>query len=260
MSAPDAISYEVDLTQLAPGATRAGAGFAPLHLAKVSEKDLRALLLAAEALAPQVSYPLAPELRITAPAGKFVVMLKEGHLRFVSWVAAKSAANISSVDQMLAFIRGDTVGGDADEVWSAASAGRQPLTGGKRLGLLALLVLVVVGVNYFTVSQARKPPGNFLPEFRLLDPEPADRLLARVAGNYETGSAPGDRRLQIGPKGAVTWIKFGRARSTVEIRTFTAQAAESVGAQAVLTSRQSLIKIKDSSVILFGDTYVRVLN
>lgn len=262
MSAPEPVVYEVDLVQLTPDATNAGVELPPHHLDHVTEDSLRKLLTAAAVLAPQVTYPLAPEIRITAPTGKFLAPLKEGRLRFVSWAAAaKSLGHEPTVDQMLSIIRGDVPDEDAGSTYYASSrGGGSRLTGGKRIAAIVGLLLVVLAVNAFTVTQAKKPPGNFLPAYHVMETAPGDRVLASVAGNYETGAAPGDRQLQIGANGSVVWIKFGPGRSVREQKTFTLRPVEVNGAPALLTSKQGLIKIKDpATLILFGDTYVRIL-
>ena len=262
MTQPASAAYDVALIHLAPDAKRAGMDYAPTERRGVPDGELRALLLAAAVVAPGVSYPLVPEIRITAPTGKFVVRLKDGRLRFVSWSSPKSSVVEPTVDEIIAIICGEIEEGAGRREAGAPAAGAGGgLMGWKRILAIAGLVVLVVGVNAFTVMRDKRPPGNFLPPYRLLEPEPAGRLLTSVAGNYETGRAAGDRRLQISRDGAVRWIKFGADRAVAEEKTFTVQAAESNGAKALLTSRKSLIRIKDaSSLVLFGDTYVRVLN
>lgn len=256
------MTYDVTLVQLTPDAKKAGADYPTTGRAGVHEKELRTLLFAAEILAPTVTYPLAPEIRVAAATGKYVIRLKDGRLRFVSWSTAKSSVVEPSVEEMLAIIRGEVLehgaGSGAGTSYSAAGRGS---SGAKPVMLIGMLAALVVGLNAFTILHDRKPPGNFLPSFRLIEPEPAGRVLASVVGNYETGRAPGDRRLQIGKDGAVRWIKFGANQTVAEEKTFTVQAADTNGVKALLTSRQSMITIKDSStLVLFGDTYSRVLN
>jgi hypothetical protein len=262
MSKPATPTYAVTLFQLAPDAKKAGGEFAAAERAAVGEKELRALLLAAAALAPKVTYPLAPEIRITAPSGKFVIRVKDGQLRFVSWSSAKSSVVEPSIDEMLAIIRGELVeGGIRGDTRAQEPGEKSILKGWMRIAAIYLLVFVVVGLNVLTIMRDKRPPRSFLPEFRLIEPEPASRVLASVAGNYETGRTAGSRRLQINRDGTVRWIKFGPERSVAEEKTLKVRAAESNGAKTLLTDRQSMINIKDpSTVVLFGDTYVRVLN
>lgn len=263
MSKPAPGAYTLTFFQLSPDGRKAGGNFATEERTGVTDKELRAILLAAAAVAPGVTYPLAPEIRITAPAGKFVVRLKDGGLRFVSWATAHSMVAEPNVEEMLTIIRGETLDIPSSRAPRAEKeeAGGGILKGWMRVAAIYVLVVVILGVNVFTIMNDRKPPGNFLPAHRLVEAEPATRLLTDVAGNYETGRAPGDRRLQINRDGSVRWIKFGPANKVVEEKTFTVKAAEANGTKALLTNKQSMISIKDpSTVILFGDTYVRVMN
>ncbi len=260
MSSSAVMVYDVTLNQLSPDARKAGLEFSATTRAGLTRKELRALLKAAADTATTVGYPLTPELRVVAPTGNYVIQMKEGRLNFVSWASLNSRGGIPTPDQMLEIITGEIVEGDTGlpEI-EAPVRGEGGSKNWKRAALAVLLVAVVVGVNAITFLQAKKPPGNFLPSYTLLEAGPAERVFAGVAGNYETGGQPGDRRLQIASNGAVQWLKFGADRAVAERREFTTQAVEVAGAPALLTSRQSVIKIKDpTTVTLFGDTYVRV--
>ena len=115
--------------------------------------------------------------------------------------------------------------------------------------------LIVVGAE---IEVTRKKLQSLVLSL-LLDPEPGKRLVENLAGSYETGASPGDRRLEIASDGKIVWIKFGPDRSTAEKREMTSQAATTGGFDALFTSRKSIIKVRDrASLVLFGDTYVRV--
>jgi len=259
MSAPAVPVYDVTLSQLSLDARKAGLDFPASTRAGLTRKELRALLKAAADTATTVGYPLTPELRVAAPTGNYVIQMKESRLNFVSWASLNSRGGIPTVDQMLEIITGQVVEGDTGLPETEAPVRGGNSKNGKRAALAVLLVAVVIGVNAITFLQAKKPPGNFLPRYTLLEGGPAERVFAGVTGNYETGGQPGDRRLQIASNGAVQWLKFGADRAVAERREFTTQAVEVAGAPALLTSRQSVIKIKDpTTVTLFGDTYARV--
>jgi hypothetical protein len=260
MSAP-LVTFTVGLKHLAPDGRKAGVEFNETERTGVEARELRQLLRAAEALAPSVSYPLVPEIRISAPTGRSVVQLKDGRLNFISWSSATSRGGNPTADQIVAIISGEEVEDDAHPAGSAA-----PTTGGRsnkanRWLIGGLCGIIIIGANAYTVFNYRKPPGNLLPEYRLLDAEPGKRLLESLAGSYETGSAVGDRRLEITTDGKIVWIKFGTDRTIAEKREYTAQAASTGGFDALFTSRKSIIKVRDrASLVLFGDTYVRVAN
>ena len=124
---------------------------------------------------------------------------------------------------------------------------------------LASLVVAIVAVNAFTLWFLTRPPRTALPKLTALDPVPAERLLTSVAGVYETGAAPGDRRLEIRKEGEAHRFRFGPNRTPTKPQTFTVQAVSAAGQPALVTNNRSLIAIKDpGSVVLFGDTYRRV--
>lgn len=262
MSQPEP-TFIVVFKQLGPDAKSAGLELGETERPDVSGRELRTLLRNAGSLAPRVTFPLAPELRITAASGRYVVQLKDGRLHFVSWSSAKSRGGNPTADQIFEIITGAAAPEEKAPA-ATAPAGRPATSGGSsgswRWVVGILLGLAFVGINFYTIWNYRKPPGKLLPPFRLLDEGPDKRLLESVAGQYETGGAAGDRRLEVSRDGKVIWIKFGLNRLTAEKREFTAQGAESEGQPALFTSRSSLIKVKDqATLVLFGDTYLRVL-
>jgi hypothetical protein len=258
MSAPD-VTFTVGLKHLAADGRKAGVEFGETERTGVNSRDLRQILRAAEALAPGVNYPLVPEIRISAPTGRSVVQLKDGRLNFISWSSATSRGGNPTADQIIAIISGEEIEDDSHSAGQAA-----PSTGGRsskigRWALGTLFGIIIIGANSYSFWSYKKPPSNLLPEYRLLDPEPGKRLVENLAGSYETGASPGDRRLEIASDGKIVWIKFGPDRSTAEKREMTSQAATTGGFDALFTSRKSIIKVRDrASLVLFGDTYVRV--
>ena len=259
MSQSAAPIFDVTLSQLSPDGKKAGIDYTTTERLGLSSKELRGLLNAAAAVAPEVVYPLTPEVRITAPSGKFVVQLREGRLNFISWASTKSRGGNPTVDQIVAIVGGEVAEADLRIEETPVAATPEASTGRRKILLGVMLGLVVVGLNVFTFTSARRPPGNFLPPLKVMDSGPAERLLASLAGNYETGTSIGDRRLQISKNGTVIWIKFGANRTTAEEKTFTTQAVDASGTNGLLTNRKGLIKVKDpTTVTLFGDVYTRV--
>ena len=125
---------------------------------------------------------------------------------------------------------------------------------------MVLLVIAIIAINCFTFWFVTRPKKTLLPKYTLLAPEPAARLLADVAGVYETGATPGDRHIEIDKSGTVLRYKFGPQQKPTVKMTFTVQAAEAQGKPALLTSRKALITINDPlTVVLYGDKYQRVM-
>jgi hypothetical protein len=257
MSAKGETLYTVAMRHLSGDGKRAGVELPDAQLNHLSVRQLRSLLDAAAKLAPSVAYPAEPELRISSEAGKFVVQLKNGGLNFISWSSAVKAGGAISPAQIIAAITGES-GRAVQEQSSSSSAGlvvgllRQTFTTG-------LLVIAILAVNGFTYWFMTRPPRTLEPKFTFMDSVPADRLLSEVAGVYETGGGPGDRRLEIRKDGGVQRIKFGSERRVVQKQQFSVKAAQAAGKPALVTDKKTLIAINDPvSVVLYGDTYRRV--
>lgn len=253
-------AYAIVLRHLSADVKSAGAALPDVKLDAVPAKKLRAMLDALAALAPKVSYPAMPELRITSIDGMFVVKVQGGQLDLVSWSTSRPAGGALTPAQIMAAITGEGVEPVASSPGSrghdpAAAAGR-----GKNILTMTALIVAIVGVNAFTVWFVTKPKKTLLPKYALLAPEPAERLLTTVAGIYETGGGPGDRQLKILKGGEAEWIKFGPERTARDKKQFTVAAAQTGGIQALVTSRRSLIEIKDPlTVVMYGDNYRRVM-
>ena len=251
---------EIVFAQLSPDGRQAGAQFSEVTRTDIGARALRKILRNLEQLAPQVEFPVQPALRITTPAGKFIIQAKAGRLTFVSWASGQHTTVTPTIDDMVRIVTGEIVEGEPDDI-AAPVVVAGPATGSrrKRVLIVALLIVVVVAVNVFTLFEARKPPGNFLPSYRLLEPASGSRLLENVAGEYETGAQPGDRRLEITRAGEVRWIKFGVARAVAESRDLTVQAVQANGLPGLLTNRNTLITVKGPiTLTYFNDTYTRV--
>lgn len=248
--------FEVNLRQLSADLKKAAYAYPDVPLGNMPASKVLKLLKSAEALAPQVAYPAAPEIRIVAPTGQFVVQFKEGRLKLVSWAKA-AAGGVLSAQQIGAIIVGEAA------ATTASSSRAERAVGGTRSRIqhyitMTLLGAAIIGTNVFTVWFLTRPPKSLLPKYRLLEREPAERLLASAAGEYATGEKPGDRRLHIRRDGVAVWGKFGADRAVTKETNFTLKGAETGGQPALLTSKRALITIKDPmTVVLHGDTYQR---
>ncbi|MBI5769500.1 MAG: hypothetical protein HZA93_17120 [Verrucomicrobia bacterium] len=247
--------YMVTLKHLARDGKKAAADLPEVQLSYIPGKQLRGLLDALAALGPTVVFPVEPELRVTAPDGKYVVQLKGGRLQFVSW-SSKHKGGEYSAARIYSIITGEE---EAEAMRAQMTAG--PASGGlmQSKAMLALLVVAIVAVNSFTFWFVSRPKKTLLPKYTVLAAEPARRVLENVAGFYETG----ERRLEIDKTGKVQRFKLGPERKLVSPQSFTVEAADAGGRQALVASinasRKTLITIKDPlSVVLYGDTYQRV--
>jgi hypothetical protein len=257
MTKPTTPLFMVTLRHLSPDGKKAGVELPSAQLNYLSPKQLRTLLNSVAELAPTVAYPAEPEMRVEGPAGKFVVQVKAGRLNLVSWSSAQKGGALSTAE-IFAAITGEE-GVEPSVRHDRKAVAQKEASPVKQKIVMFLLSAAIVGVNTFTVWFITQPPRTLLPKYRLMAPEPAERLLGEVAGVYETGTAPGDRRLEIKKSGDVSRIKYGADRSVKDQQSFTVLAAEVASKPALVTSKKSLISIKDPlSVVLYGDTYTRV--
>jgi hypothetical protein len=261
MSATDEPGYTIGLKHLSADLKQAAANLPDLQLDNVPAKKLRALLKAFAALAPHVEYPAAPEMRLTTARDKFVVQVREKQLRLVSWSATQPAAGGLTADQIFTAITGEAVGREDDgRGRGTRSAGTAaPDNTVRNRIIIALCSVGIVLCNAFTVWLVTRPPRDRLPKYALLAPEPAERLLTSAVGAYETGGQPGDKRLQIRKDGSALLGKFGKDLKILDEKKFTVKGAQVAGRPSLITSRRSMIEIKDPvTLVLYGDTYRRV--
>ncbi len=243
--------FSVTLHHFAPDGARAAADLPDVELPAVSAEQLRALLRGLAQLAPTIQYPAAPELRIAAADGRFLVQVKDGRIRFTSWSLRAGGSELTP-EEIFRAITGEELNdfgpGGARETKSRLPKGVK----------IALLALAILGTNAITAWVLTRPPADALPEYRRLDPEPAQRMWAEVAGTYETGAEEGDRRLTIKTGGDVNWSKYAADLTLDEQTTLKAEAVLLAGRPALLTSTRAPIEVKDAlTVIFYGDTYRR---
>jgi hypothetical protein len=253
MSRPVETLYNVSLKHLTRDGKKAAADLPAEQLNHIPAKQLRGLLEAIAGLGPEVVYPIEPELRIDAPEGKFVVTRKGGKLQLVSWSSQHKGGEYSA-ERIFAIVTGQ------DFVETAQAGGGADWLHGK--AMMVALAIAIVAVNSFTIWFVTRPKRTLLPKYTLLAPEPAERLLSSVAGIYETGGAPGDRRLEIEKTGKVHRYKFAAERTLTDPQLFSAEGADAQGKPALLLqtpSKRTLITVADPlTVMLYGDKYRRV--
>jgi hypothetical protein len=253
-------TFHIILHHLSPDAKVASAAQPDHDLPKVTVDKLRELLVALAATAvhlPAVS-AAAPEIRIRSGKDTLQVRVSEGQLRFVSWETKAGGVGLN-VDQIIARVS-----------FSAPRAEPAPLRPARmhapsgppekvpRWAKVTALIAAIVGINATSVWMLLKPPPDLLSEFELLPAGASHELLNMYAGDYETGTREGDRRLTIQPDGALQLSKYGQARAVVPEGNKTVRGALTSGKPALLTDDPYLLEIKDpNTVVLYGDTYKR---
>jgi hypothetical protein len=259
--------FTVARKHLSPDGKRASSDLPSAETHYVSEKEVLVLLKNVALIAATVEYPTEPEITLTGPTGKFIVRVKGGQLNLVSWSTAHKGGP-ASAEQIMAAISGEQTE-DVPRPSSRAAgktAASRPASSGKQSAgsdklTIAALGIAIVAVNAFTIWFITQPPRSLTGQYQLLSTEQSKRVLQDVAGVYETGKNPGDRRLEVGGDASLRRIKYGSGGTPKDRQDYTVQAAEAAGKKALVTNRKSLVMVKDNiSLVMYGDTYTRVSN
>lgn len=250
----DTPTFTVTLHHLAPGAKQAGTALPDIGLTDVTAKNLHALIRALAALAPTNLGTASPELRVVAPHGQFVVQVAEGRLRINSWTI-RVGGSVLSPDQIFALITG------AEAVAGAAGIDRgEGAPKRSRGATIAVLAVLILGTNGFTAWWLTQPPPRppLLRDYTPLAREPAERLMADIAGDYQNGTNAGSRALKIAKDGHVHWLRFGPRSTIAEDTEVAVQPVQSHGKPALLADERALIEVADaSSLVFYNETYRR---
>ena len=253
-------TFHLILHHLSADAKVASAAQPDHDLPGASIEKVRELLvaLAATAMHLPAKSAAAPEIRIRSGKDTLQVRVSEGQLRFVSWETKAGGVGLT-VDQIIARVqlsapRLEPAAKRPVRMHAPAETPEKIPRWIKVTGLIA----AILAINSVTVWMLLKPPPDLLSEFELLPAGASHELLASLAGDYETGTREGDRRLTILPDGALQLSKYGQKRAVVEENTKTARGALTSGKPALLTDDPYLLEVKDpNTVVLYGDTYKR---
>ena len=145
---------------------------------------------------------------------------------------------------------------------AAGPAMRLPSGGGDfpdwaKITLLLVLTAAALGGGLWLLF---RPARSLAPKYDLLSPGESIALLSRVAGEYQTGTQEGDRRLIVGTDGTLRIAKYGPAQAIAEEIIRTARGASLAGQPALATSDPYVMAIRDAdNVFLYGQNYKRVV-
>lgn len=262
-----ATTYSVTLHHLAPGAKAAGLAYPDEQLPAVALPQLRELLLALSEVSSQLTIyePSAPEVRIKTDRDVFIVRTRYRRLCFVGWEAI-----LRGEEHSIGFIL-TTITGNLEVIKSftkserVATAGSRatsstpvpPAGGLPRWAKIAALTVLILAVNAVTAWMLLRPAPSLLPKHILLSESESRVLLIKAAGQYETGSGVGDRRLIIDDAGKLLLGKYNEQRAITEERTKSVRGAIVDGRAALITGDAVLVLKDADTVVLFGTTYHR---
>lgn len=260
-------TYHVTLHHLAPGAVAAGLTYPDEQLPAVPLPQLRDMLYALGEVASRLTIyePSAPEIRIKTDREAFVVRTRYRRLCFVGYEAALRGEE-HSVAYILTTITGTAEIAKAPEPRVERPSSANPIltvtpdeTGRfPRWLKIAIMAVIIIGCNATAAWMLMSPPKTIAPQFSLMTPAESVTLLARLAGEYRTGSAEGDRRIIIDTTGTALLAKFGSNQSITQPVTKTVRGALVDGQPALITNDPAAIVLKDAdTIVFFGNTYRR---
>lgn len=260
-------TYSVTLHHLAPGAKAAGLGYPDEQLTAVTPTQLAELLQSLSEVAATFTIyePSNPEIRVKTDRDVYVVRTRYRRLCFVG-----REALLRGEEHSIPFIVG-TITGVAEPILAptVARAPERPaaLTGGLRptvpsAGIpdwikVAVLLVLSLGCIGGGIWMMVRPAKNLAPKFALMSGAESSTLLARIAGEYRTGTQEGDRRLVIGADGTMRIAKYGAGQAIAEEVVRTARGALQDGKPALATNDPYVMLIQDGAVVLYGQTYRR---
>ena len=268
-------TFSVTLHHLAPGAKAAGLGFADEQLPAVTAPQLVELLHALSEVAAGLTIyePSNPEIRIKTEREVVVVRTRYRRLCFVG-----REAQLRGEDHSIPLIMAVASGVAEPELAALPSRAAErpssstspvgprnyaaPASGGllpdwAKLALLVVLSLACIGTGVWMLV---KPAKTFAPKFKLMSVDESRLLLAKVAGEYRTGTQPGDRRLIIDASGTLRLAKYGPAQAVAEEIIRTARGVTQNGVPGLATPDPYMLTVKDpDGVVFYGQTYKRVV-
>ncbi len=259
-------TYSVTLHHLAPGAVAAGLAYPDEQVPAASIAQLREMLYALSEVASRLTIyePAIPEIRIKTDREAFVVRTRYRRLCFVGYEAALRGEE-HSVAYILTTITGTTETAKTPEprverTSASVTVSATPEETGRvpRWLKIAVMAVIIIGCNGTAAWLLLRPPTTIAPKYSLLTPAESGALLGRVAGEYRTGSAEGDRRIIIDTTGTARLAKFGVNQSITQPTTKTVRGAIVDGQPALVTGDPAAVVLKDANTIMFfGNTYKR---
>ena len=266
-----ASTYRVTLHNLAPDASAAGVNYPDEQLTSVTPEQLIELLSALSKVAAGLTIyePAAPEIRIKTERDVFVVRTRYQNLCFVGW-EAKLRGEIHTIPYITTVIAGGTAlvthltSGKPERTTTASSlpsyVKSAPADISRRIKI-AVMVVLILGANAFTLWILFKPVPTLTPSYTLMTETNSHTLLIRSAGDYRTGIQPGDRFLSVNATGILRFAKYGDLQAITEPRDRSARGAM-VGSKPVLITNDAhpaLVEIKDfDTLICSGTIYHRI--
>lgn len=257
--------YSVTLHHLAPNASSVSLAYPDEQILAINLDQLRTLLYAFSVTASDLTIyePSQPEIRVKTDRDVFVIRTRYRRLCLVGWETILRGED-HSVAYILTTITGNVeptkVIPKPERVSSGTGGSTAPMVEQSRFprwAKIATMLGLIILFNAITAWMLLKPAPTLLPPHEGLPVLESRALLTRVAGQYETGRLPGDRRLVIEADGTVRLSKYGSQQAVTQERVKSARGVQVAGQSALLTSESGVITIKDANTLVYFNTTYR---
>lgn len=253
----------VRLHHLTPGAATAGEHLPDIEQTVSDPAELRKLLagLAKIAGGPLLPRGTAPEIRIKTVREELIVRIGGGGLRVISWESPMGGSPMT-VDRILESLQPPKEPPPRPrerpvEVAEEEEEDASPVVSATWLKVV-LLGAAILTINGITAWMLLRPTPDLLPEHVLMEAAEGSRFLRSLAGDFETGSKPGDRLLFLAPTGFLRLATYGRNHEILDETTQVARAARAGERPILVTSEKLSLEIRDTNtIVVFGTTYRR---
>lgn len=259
-------AYSVTLHHLSSKASRASLEYADEQILAINLDQLRALLYAFSVTASNLTIyePSLPEIRVKTDRDVFVIRTRYRRLCLVGWESILRGED-HSVAYILTTITGTAEPAKAapkvERAAHASSVSRPPIVEKSlfpRWAKIAVMIVLIIGFNGATAWMLLKPAPSLLPPHEGLPVLESHALLNKVAGQYETGTKEGDRRMIIDADGTLRLSKYGPQQVVLQERVKSARGGKVENKPALITSEPGVIIIKDdNTLVYFNTTYTR---
>lgn len=255
----------VRLHHLTAGAATAGEHLPDLELTVATAEELRQLLagLARIAAGPLLPRGTAPEIRIRTTREELIVRIGGGGLRVISWESPLGGSPMS-VDRILESVQPRKAppprppDRPVDVVMREEEEDEDDLASTTPWLKVVLLSVAILTINGITAWLLLRPTPDLLPEHVLMGEPDASRFLRSLAGEFETGSKPGDRLLHVAPTGFLRLATYGRNHEIHDETTQVARAARAGDRPILVTNEKMSLEVRDSNtIVVYGTTYRR---
>ena len=249
--------FTITLVNLAPDLSHAQADLGSTTFADVDESYLLAALDSFRGIDALQNTAAEPHLLIESPAAKLLVRTGQG--RLLVYNARNTTEPFVELDPagVLRLLKRTAAAPDATP---ADAPPAPPRLAPNRHGALAVailtLALILNGYTVYSFFHVRPVEPALKVKF-VSDSPTAERLRAAAAGRYSTGSAPGDRVLEITADGHVRFLRItSGGRRTLGEDTY--RVAQRDDHTCLVISGKGIIDIRDIySVVYFRDIYRR---